>query len=278
MANDTAPHDIALVLADVDGTLVTQEKVLTSAARAAVDELRRAGIGFAITSGRPPRGMAMLTGLLGIDMPVAGFNGGVIVAPDLATVLSAHTLAAAAVGCAMELLARHGLDAWVYTETRWLVRDPAAPHVDREARTVQFAPEVVRDLDAGSVQEVVKIVGVSDDAARMRACAEAAGQALGEDVVASLSQPYYLDITQARANKGAVVDALSERTGIARTRIATIGDMPNDVAMFRRAGVSIAMGNAEDKVKQQARYVTDSNEEDGFAKAIRRFILQGARP
>jgi Cof subfamily protein (haloacid dehalogenase superfamily) len=270
--------DIALVLADVDGTLVTQEKILTSAARAAVDELRRAGIGFAITSGRPPRGMAMLTGPLGIDLPVAGFNGGVMVAPDLATVLAAHTLPAATVVGAMELLAHHGLDAWVYTKTRWLVRDPAAPHVDREARTVQFAPEIMPDLDAGSVEDVVKVVGVSDDAARMQACAEAAAQALGEDVAASLSQPYYLDITQARANKGAVVDALAERTGIARTRIATIGDMPNDVAMFRRAGVSIAMGNAEDKVKQHARYVTDSNADDGFAKAIRRFILQGARP
>jgi len=271
-------HDIALVLADVDGTLVTQAKVLTPAARAAVAELRRAGIGFAITSGRPPRGMAMLTEPLAIDMPVAGFNGGVLVAPDLDTILAAHDLPEAAIAVAMELLARHGLDAWIYTRTRWLVRDAAAAHVEREARTVQFAPEVVADLAAAMVHKVVKIVGVSDDASRMAACADAAGSALGEGVVASLSQPYYLDITAAQANKGAVLDALSERTGIGRERIAAIGDMANDVAMFRRAGVSIAMGNAEDKVKDQARYVTDSNEEDGFANAIRRFILPGARP
>ena len=271
-------HDIALVLADVDGTLVTQEKVLTDAARAAVAELRRAGIGFAITSGRPPRGMAMFTEPLAIDTPIAGFNGGVMVAPDLETILTAHDLPPEAVVRAMELLDRHGLDAWVYTQTRWLVRDADAPHVERETRTVQFSPEVLPDLAAGTAHRVVKIVGVTDDAARMTACAEAAAKALGAGVVASLSQPYYLDITQAQANKGAVVDALSERTGIARERIAAIGDMPNDVAMFRRAGVSIAMGNAEDKVKQQAQHVTDSNEDDGFAKAIRRFILQGARP
>ena len=272
------PHDIALVLADVDGTLVTQEKVLTQAARGAVAELRRAGIDFAITSGRPPRGMAMLVEPLAIDAPIAGFNGGVMVAPDLETVLAAHDLPPAAVALALALLDRHGLDAWVYTQTRWLVRDAAAPHVERETRTVQFPPEVLPDLAAGTAQKVVKIVGVTDDAARMAACAEAAAAALGEGVVASLSQPYYLDITHAQANKGAVVDMLSERTGIARERIAAIGDMPNDVAMFRRVGVSIAMGNAEDKVKQQAHYVTDSNEEEGFAKAIRRFILQGARP
>src|ERR1700726_4630091 len=74
---------IALLLSDVDGTLVTQNKELTEAARLAVHDLHRAGVRFAITSGRPPRGMRMLIEPLAIDTPIAGFNGGAFVNPDL---------------------------------------------------------------------------------------------------------------------------------------------------------------------------------------------------
>ena len=137
---------ISLVLADVDGTLVTEEKILTGRARSAVAALRSAGIRFAITSGRPPRGMAMLFDPLELDTPIAGF-------------------------------------------------------------------------------------------------------------------------------KGAVVDYLSRHIGVPAEEIATIGDQPNDVVMFKRSGFGIAMGNASDEVKGQAGAVTDSYNDEGFAKAMEKFVL-----
>jgi hydroxymethylpyrimidine pyrophosphatase-like HAD family hydrolase len=73
---------ISLVVADVDGTLVTEQKVLTQRARAAVQALHRAGIRFAITSGRPPRSIAMLFDALALETPIAGFNGGLFVRRD----------------------------------------------------------------------------------------------------------------------------------------------------------------------------------------------------
>ena len=82
---------ISLVLSDVDGTLVTEEKVLTEEARTAVRRLLDAGIRFAVTSGRPPLGMAMLLDALHLDTPIAGFNGGLFVTPDLA-ILEQKTL------------------------------------------------------------------------------------------------------------------------------------------------------------------------------------------
>lgn len=269
---------IDLVLADVDGTLVTNEKILTDRARSAVADLRRAGIKFAITSGRPPQGMTMVSEPLAIDTPIAGFNGGVLLAPDLTTVLNAYDLPRDVVAPAIALLGDHGLDAWVYTRKRWLIRDHAAPHVAREAKTVQFDAEVVDEFSADDLESVVKIVGVTDDKAKMQDALAAATAAFGDRVTAACSQPYYLDITNAKANKGAVVDKLSELLDIPRDRIATIGDMPNDVTMFRRAGLSIAMGNADDAVKAQAKYTTSSNEDEGFAKAIQRFVLDGDRP
>lgn len=268
---------IKLVLADVDGTLVTSKKVLTDDATKAVADLRRAGIKFAITSGRPPQGMTMVSKPLEIDTPIAGFNGGVLLSPDLSSIIDSHDLPDDVVQSAIDLLGKHGLDVWVYTQKRWLVRDKAAPHVDREEKTVQFAPELVEGFDLDKLGPIVKIVGITDDHDKMAAALKAADESFGDHVTAACSQPYYLDITNSKANKGAVVDQLSRILKIDREHIATIGDMPNDVTMFKRSGMSIAMGNADDEVKSQAKFTTDGYDDEGFAKAIRRFVLDGSK-
>lgn len=267
-----ALRDIRLFLADVDGALLTRDKVLTEAAHEAVRALRAAGIAFAITSGRPPRGMSMLIEPLALTGPIAGFNGGVLVNPDL-SVIESHTLEPAAARQTLALVLEQGLDAWVYTETEWLIRDAAAPHVAREAWTVKFDARVVPEFTHDHLAHAVKIVGISDDLERVAACETAARQALGGRASAARSQPYYLDVTHPRATKGEVVTTLARHFNIPASQIATMGDMPNDVLMFRMSGFSIAMGNASDEVKAQASAVTDSNQNEGFANAIHRFIL-----
>ncbi len=270
-------HGVRLFLADVDGALVTQEKVLTEAAKAAVGELRDAGITFAITSGRPPRGMSMLIEPLALTGPIAGFNGGVFVNPDL-SVIESHTLDPAAAKETVALILDQGLDAWVYTETEWLIRDKDAPHVARETWTVKFDAKIVPKLTDQHLAHTVKIVGISDDLGLVAACEKAAQKALGDKASAARSQPYYLDVTHPQANKGAVVATLSKYLNIPPEQIATMGDQPNDVLMFRKSGFSIAMGNASDEVKGQASVVTDSNENEGFANAVRRFVLPRDAP
>jgi hypothetical protein len=91
---------------------------------------------------------------------------------------------------------------------------------------------------------------------------------LGTKATATRSQNYYLDITPPGQNKGTFVQAMARRLGISTDTVATIGDMHNDVTMFKASGFSFAMGNANDDVKQCARYVTDTNENEGFAKAV----------
>ncbi|HTO85039.1 MAG TPA: Cof-type HAD-IIB family hydrolase [Methylomirabilota bacterium] len=265
---------ISLVLSDVDGTLVTEEKVLTEQAQAAVLRLADAGIRFAITSGRPPLGMVMLSDALRLDTPMAGFNGGLFVAPDL-SVLWQRTLPADVAAKAIELIRAHGLDAWVYRGNHWFVDKADGPHVAREARAVKFEPKVVRDV-AEILGHVAKVVGVSDDFDRMQRCEAAALASFGQRATANRSQSYYLDVTHKDANKGVVVEFLSRRLQIPTAEIATIGDQPNDVLMFRRSGLSIAMGNASDQVKKQASVTTDSHNDEGFAKAMDRFILNAA--
>ena len=266
-------RDIRLLLADVDGTLVTQEKVLTDQTVAVAQELRKAGITLAITSGRPPRGMSMLIAPLKLTGAIAGFNGGVFVHPDL-SVIESHVLDFATAKETLRLILDQGLDAWVYTEKEWLIRDSNAPHVAREAWTVKFDAKVVASFTDADLADAVKIVGVSDDLDRVATCEKLAQKKLGSNASAARSQPYYLDVTHPRANKGAVVLTLSKLLNIAPEQMATIGDMPNDVLMFRNSGFSIAMGNSSDEVKSQATAVTDSNQNEGFANAVRKFILR----
>ena len=264
---------ISLVLADVDGTLVTTEKVLTLRAAEAVKDLQAAGIDFAITSGRPPRGMSMLIEPLALQGAIAGFNGGVFVNPDL-SVIESHTLEPATAKQALELILDQGLDAWVYTEQEWLIRNRDAPHVARETWTVKFDAEVVGSFTDGHLAHAVKIVGISDDIELVAASEKVVQNALGEKASAARSQPYYLDVTHPLANKGTVVATLSKLLNFPPEQIVTIGDMPNDVLMFRKSGFSIAMGNSSDQVKAQASAVTDSNENEGFANAMRKFVLR----
>ncbi|MDQ6869550.1 MAG: Cof-type HAD-IIB family hydrolase [Pseudomonadota bacterium] len=268
-------RNIRLLLADVDGTLVTEDKVLTEAAKAAARALHDAGIVLAITSGRPPRGMSMLIEPLALKGAIAGFNGGVFVHPDL-SVIESHTLDPATAKQAVKLILDQGLDAWVYTEEEWLIRDKEAPHVARETWTVKFDAKVVAFFTDAHLAHAVKIVGVSDDLDLVAACEKVTQNTLGKTASAARSQPYYLDVTHPKANKGTVVATLSKLLNIPHAQIATVGDMPNDVLMFRKSGFSIAMGNSSDEVKAQASAVTDSNENEGFAKAVRKFVLRPA--
>jgi Cof subfamily protein (haloacid dehalogenase superfamily) len=263
--------DIRLLLADVDGTLVTKEKLLTDRAIEAVRKLREAKILFAITSGRPPRGMQMLIEPLALTTPISAFNGGIVVEPDM-TVLEQRVIPRELAPAIIAALDSSGLDVWIYRGADWYVRDPHAPHVARESATVQFEPTVVESFD-GLTDDVAKLVGVSDDPDRTTSVAAATHEEFGDHVSAALSQPYYLDVTHPLANKGEVVKFLSARYRIPEEQIATIGDMPNDVLMFARSGLSIAMGQSGRGVQRAARRVTRSNEEDGFAYAVERYVL-----
>jgi Cof subfamily protein (haloacid dehalogenase superfamily) len=259
----------------VDGTLVTQDKVLTKAATEAVHQLHEADVLFAITSGRPPRGMQMLIDPLDLHTPIAAFNGGILVDRDMHTI-EQKAIPQDLVGPVIDLMKSFDLDVWLYRGADWFVTDPKGPHVDREAWTVKFDPSVVDNYDHLSDQ-VAKLVGVSDDHDAIQKASEEAHEQFGDHVTAAASQPYYLDVTHPDANKGFVARYLAKQYELDEAEIATIGDMPNDVLMFAHSGLSIAMGNADPQVKRAARRVTDTNEKEGFAKAVEHFVLPAAR-
>lgn len=257
---------IALVVSDVDGTLLTRDKTLTDDAKGAVRRLRDAGIGFTLTSSRPTVGMRFLIEPLDITLPLGAFNGSSIVDPQL-NAIEQRLIPAPAAQTSLDILDKFGVDSWLFTNLQWLTRNPDGEYVQNERRAIRSDPTIVRDFSP-YLQTACKIVGASSDAALLQRCEIAMQKALGAHATAVRSQSYYLDVTPPGRDKGTFVQAMANRLGIPTDAVATIGDMENDLAMFRTSGISFAMGNATDGVKRTATHVTASNEDEGFARAI----------
>jgi Cof subfamily protein (haloacid dehalogenase superfamily) len=232
--------------------------------------LHTAGIAFTIVSSRPPVGLRMLIKPLSLELPMGVFSGGGIVTPDL-SVIEQHHVPQAAARTSLRMLAECG-DVWVFTMSEWLARDRDGPYVGREKKTLLIEPSVVADFDP-YLDRVCKVVGSSSDFQGLAQCESALRKTLGAQASVVRSQAYYLDVTPPGVNKGTFVDALAKHLNLSASAIAVLGDMDNDLPMFRKAELSIAMGNGSAGVKREANYVTGSNAEDGFAAAIERYIL-----
>lgn len=257
---------IALVVSDVDGTLLTTDKVLTEGTKEAVRKLHEAGIGFTIVSSRPTIGMGFLIEQLEIALPVGAFNGSSIVDTWLEPI-EQHLIVPAVAQRSLDVLDAFGVDVWLFTNDRWYARNPAGEYVPHEKRAIKADPTIIADFTP-YLPEACKIVGASSDPALLQRCEAAMKDAVGREATAVRSQTYYLDVTPPGHDKGTFVEAMIKRLGISPAAVATIGDMENDLPMFARSGVSFAMGNAADGIKKHATHLTGSNEYDGFAGAI----------
>jgi Cof subfamily protein (haloacid dehalogenase superfamily) len=257
---------VALVVSDVDGTLLTKDKTLTDGARSAVRRLHDAGIPFTIISSRPIIGMRFLIEPLGITLPVGAFNGSSIVDPEMNPV-EQHLIPASVAARSLEVLNEFGVDSWLFTNEKWLTRNGNGQYVPHEKLAIRSDPTIVKDF-APYLTVACKIVGSSSDPGLLQRCEAAMQRALGTLATAVRSQSYYLDVTPPGCDKGTFVERMASWLDISSEAVATIGDMQNDLAMFRNSGLSVAMGNATDDIKRLATHVTRSNEDEGFAGAV----------
>ena len=264
---------IALVVSDVDGTLVTKDKILTDDAKSAVRALREAGIGFTIVSSRPTVGMGFLIAPLALTLPIGSFNGSSIVDAQLKPI-EQHLIAPGVAQRSIGVLDEFGVDIWLFSNDRWYTRNPEGEYVPNEMRAIKTDPTMIADFTP-HLGEACKIVGASSEAALLARCEAAVKQAVGAEATAVRSQSYYLDVTPAGHDKGTFVENIAKRLGISTGAVATIGDMQNDLPMFAKSGMSFAMGNATDDVKKCATHVTDTNERDGFARAMETVLTLG---
>ena len=271
--NNGKQNPVQLVLCDMDGTLLMPDHSISPRTFAAVKALQAAGVYFTLATGRPPRAMREQIKQLGIELPTAAFNGGVLVNAD-GSYLQSHPVPFEAVQATLTVLSKHDVEIWVFADDQWLLRDVKGPMVAQEQNALGYAPQVVDNFEP-YLQRVDKIVAASRDAPLLVELERQLQNELDGRALASRSQAFYLDITALKANKGDALITLADLLDVPLERTAAIGDGGNDPAMFKCAGLSIAMGQAEPQVREQAMQVTGSNREDGFAQAVERFILPG---
>lgn len=267
---ESSDEVIRLLVSDIDGTLVRDDKSLPAANRDAILSLAADGVAITLISARPPSGMLGLAAALRLTGPLAAFNGGTLFDADGAIRL-AHRLESADADAMLRLIDRPGVTPWVYADGAWFVADLDNPHLARERLASAIEPTIRADF-TGLHGRIDKIVGVSDDHEMLRRLDERAKSEIAASATIARSQPYYLDVTHLLANKGDGIAALARAFGVELAQVAVLGDMANDLPMFARAGLAVAMGQAPACVRAAASATAATNEENGVADAVRRFI------
>ncbi len=262
---------IRLLVSDIDGTLVRRDKGLPEENVKAIRAAVARGLKVSLISARPAAGILPIAAELGLEGPFGAFNGGTIftaaggetcsaqVPPDIARQL-------------IDLYASAGVTIWFFATNRWLTTDLANSHTPREVLSSGLQPEAVTDF-AAYLDDADKVVAVCDNPVEMTAIETRARELVGSEATLVRSQDYYLDCTALAANKGDGVTRLAEMCGVPLAEVAVIGDQANDIAMFRRAGLAIAMGQSNTAVQAEADCIAASNEDAGVADALRRFVL-----
>ena len=261
-----------LLISDVDGTLVRDDKSLSARTEQAIKRLRNAGIAVSLISARPPSGMYWIAERLGIEGPMGAFNGGTLFMADGA-ITHAERLDKGVTDQILGMLEAAHVEPWVFAEGKWMARRGETLHASHERKSANVEPTLCDDF-ADLTMPTDKIVGVSDDHALLARLEREACDRFGRDATIKRSQPYYLDFTATKANKGEGVTEIARAFGVHLEDVLVIGDGHNDVAMFERAGNSVAMGNADPEVRAKAKHTTVSNEEDGVAVVIENLLTK----
>jgi Cof subfamily protein (haloacid dehalogenase superfamily) len=270
MTETNAPSShIALVISDIDGTLITSNHEIAESTRQTAAKLYELGIRLSLASSRPPRSIRPLAASLALRSPFAAFNGALLITAD-GEVKARSVIPVSTIARIKSIADEYGLGVWAYDEFDWWApwRDA---FVDREEHTSGFSPKIEGyDERIGEVVNKLTIVGKPELVAEAE---RRIWEELPNDVSASRSKPRFLDVTAYGIHKGTVVVRLAEVFEVSTDQVAVIGDGPNDVEMFEQAGVSIAMGQAVDEVIRAASYITSSNDSDGWSRGIEKYVI-----
>ena len=260
-----------LLAADMDGTLLNSESIMTQRTREAILAAMDRGVLFVPSTGRPMGGLKRYLPAFDFDLPLILFNGAIAVTAKSGRVLFSQGLD---FSCAEVIFAR-GV-AGGYPVIAWAGEVLFVSCDNEETSTYQKITgaevHVTADMEPMRNLGVTKMLWIipPEDAKRLRD--EMLG-ILGGRVNCHTSQPYLLEFVDAKASKGLALEAVGKAYGIAREEMIAVGDGYNDVPMLEYAGLGVAMGNAPEDIKALCQHVTLGNDEDGVAKVIEEFLL-----
>lgn len=275
-------HMIKMAGFDLDGTLLTDRKELTSRTRKALEKAIQKGVIVLVATGRPWMGVPEeLQNLQGIRYALTS-NGARVIDTGRNKVLFEHLLEPGPAKKALEICGKYDTLQEIYFDGQGYAQAEKMKYVERYHRNPSMWEYTrktripVEDLYSLLEQEnrgldkVQALFAYMDE--RRRAWEELS---MEEDLELVGSLGYNIEINARGVNKGTALVELGRMLGIKREEIMACGDGDNDTAMLREVGFGVAMGNAEEEIKQAADYVTLTNEDEGVAYAIEKFILGG---
>jgi Cof subfamily protein (haloacid dehalogenase superfamily) len=265
---------IRMVAVDVDGTLLRSDKQLTRRTAEAIRRACEAGVKVVLASARPPRSLRAIQEALRLDTPQVNYNGALVHDMVRRRHLSHRPLEVDLARRVIQAARRADRDCVVSIEIldRW--------YTDRLDETLptetskSFAPDFVGPLDAFLTVPVTKLMLLAPEARMGRIRAAVEKRFIGQ-VGLAVSDRYLLQVLHREATKAAALQGIADQFGIARDQVMAIGDAPNDVPMLRWAGFGVAVANAWSTALAAADAVVGSNDEDGVAQAIERYVLEG---
>lgn len=271
---------IKMIVSDMDGTLLNSSKEISKANREVIRQAQAKGVKMVLATGRIFVSAKQYAKDLGLDTPIIACNGALIKNPISEEVFENKPIAKEQVRQIIEVFEKESVYYHFYTEKDFYTRElkytslaylQFNEQVDEEDKINLM---VVKDLKrvARETQDVMKFVAIDDDPKIMRLVRERLMQVSGIEI--SQSWHNNLEVMTAGISKGEALEKVAAIYDIKPHEVLAIGDHLNDISMIERAGYGVAMGNAEEKVQSTAVYVTTSNDEDGFARAIRHFESQ----
>ncbi len=270
----TTTHPIRLIALDLDGTLLDSQHRLSARNERALKQAMAWGAQVILATGKTRAAAAGTIARLGLTTPGVYLQGLVIYNGD-GTIRHQQTLAVEVARQVIDFAEREGHPLLVYSGARILTAARNA-WTDDVARYHEPLPEAVGSLhgvvDGVPINKLILLAEAAQvPAMRARLSARLDGQAT---LVQAL--PDMLEVLPPGASKGAGVRWLLDELGIAPRHVLAIGDAENDIEMLRLAGIGVAVGNAPPQVRQAADFVVASNDEDGVAEAVERFVLSAS--
>jgi hypothetical protein len=270
-----------LLALDIDGTLLTSGKGISPRTRAAVLAAREAGAHVVLVTGRRHPAARLVAEDLGGEIPLVLHNGALIV--EAGVVMRCRPLASAVAAEAVRAGRRAGADPVLHCghagEGRLVVEGVApsntllAYYLDKSHPDVATVPDLLAVLQEDPIQ--VMFGGAIDE---MRAAHEALRGSLGG--AAQIERTVYprqgvsiLDVLHPEVGKAEALAFLQRRWGFTAAETLAIGDNWNDHEMLEQAGLGLIMGNADPAMLKLGLPVLPSNDEDGVAVAVERYVL-----
>lgn len=260
-----------LLAVDIDGTLVNNKREVTSKTKEYIIKAIEQGVVFTISSGRPIQGVKLITDQLGVDIPVITYNGAMVITADGKNIIYSCNMKEEDVIKIEEYGKERNTTIAIWSENM-LYTNRIDERAIKYSQVSGTKPQMYNDLRELVKKGINKMLWY-DDIDRINAFERELHGKLGSSVNFHTSQPIYLEFVDRNASKAIALEKLGQYYGIKKEEMIAVGDGFNDLSMIEYAGLGVAMENAPDEVKKASDFVTLSNEEDGVAYVIEKFIF-----